>query len=71
MAMLIWLSGAGWERVSHRLMELLESSSANLNPEILSELHLYLDTLNHHLMSMQQNLELLLPWLKHLNQLPA
>ena len=71
MAMLTWLSGAGWERVSHRLMELLESSSANLNPEILSELHLYLDTLNHHLMSMQQNLELLLPWLKHLNQLPA
>ncbi len=45
---LTWLSGEGWEIVSHRLMELLESHP-NLNPETLSELQLYLDTLHHHL----------------------
>ncbi len=71
MAMLTWLSGEGWERVSHRLMELLDSSPPSLNPEILSELHLYLDTLHHHLMSMQRNIELLAPWLNRLNQPPT
>ena len=71
MPMLTWLSGEGWEKVSHRLMELLESSPSNLNPEILSELHLYLDTLHHHLMSMQRNIQLLAPWLNRLNQLPT
>jgi len=71
MAMLTWLSGQGWEKVSHRLMELLEDSRSNLNPEILGDLHLYLDTLNHHLMSMRQNIQLLAPWLNLLSQLPA
>ncbi|MDO8755275.1 MAG: hypothetical protein Q7J80_15365, partial [Anaerolineales bacterium] len=36
---LAWLSGEGWERVSLRLMELLESHP-NLNPESLTELQL-------------------------------
>lgn len=70
-ALLVWLSGEGWARISHRLMDLLESSPSSLNPEILSELHHYLDTLHHHLMNMQRNIELLVPWLTHLNQLPA
>jgi len=52
-------------------MELLEDSHSNLNPEILGDLHLYLDTLNHHLMSMRQNIQLLAPWLNLLSQLPA
>ena len=70
-ALLVWLSGEGWERISHRLMELLESSPSSLNPEILSDLHHYLDTLHHHLMNMQRNIELLAPWLTRLNQLPV
>jgi len=70
-AMLHWLSGEGWERISHRLMELLESSPSNLNLEILSELHLYIDTLHHHLMSMQRSIELLAPWLNRMNQTPG
>lgn len=71
LAMLAWLSGAGWESIAHRLMGLLESSASNLDPELLSELHLYLDTLHNHLVTMQRNIELLAPWLKSLNQLPA
>jgi len=36
-----WLSGEGWERVSRRLLELLENQP-NLDPESLTELQLYL-----------------------------
>jgi cyclic beta-1,2-glucan synthetase len=71
MAMLSWISGEGWESVSHRLLELLEGPPSNLNPEILSELRLYLDTLRHHLAIMQRNFELFTPWLNRLNQLPT
>ena len=64
---LAWLSGEGWENVSHRLIELLESHP-NLNPETLSELQLYLDTLHHHLQSMQRNIGLFAPWLSRLDE---
>ena len=61
-----WLSGEGWERVSHRLMELLESHP-NLNPESLTELQLYLDLMHHHLQDMQRSLDLFAPWLSCLD----
>ncbi len=67
---LTWLSGEGWETVSNRLMELLESHP-NINPETLSELQLYLDTLHHHLQSMQRNLGLFAPWLSRLDEPPT
>jgi cyclic beta-1,2-glucan synthetase len=63
---LAWLSGEGWERVSHRLMELLESHP-NLNPESLTELQLYLDLMHHHLQDMQRSLDLFAPWLSRLD----
>jgi cyclic beta-1,2-glucan synthetase len=67
---LTWLSSEGWETVSHRLMELLEIHP-NLNLETLSELHLYLDTLHHHLQTMQRNIGLFAPWLGHLDRPPV
>ena len=70
MAMLDWLSGEGWERISQRLMRLLEAPPSNLNPEILNDLHHYLDTLHHFLINMQRNITLLAPWLNHLNRPP-
>ena len=66
---LVWLSGEGWERVSHRLMELLESHP-NLKPESLGELQLYLDLMHHHLQDMQRSLDLFAPWLQHLEAPP-
>ena len=36
----------------------------------LSDLQLYLDTLQHQLISMQRNIKLLAPWLSALNQPP-
>ena len=67
---LAWLSGEGWERVSHRLMELLESHP-NLNPESLTELQLYLNLMHHHLQDMQRSLDLFAPWLSLLDAAPA
>jgi cyclic beta-1,2-glucan synthetase len=70
MAMLGWLSGEGWVMLSHRLLELLKSLPVDPDPEILSELQLYLNTLQHHLMSMQRNIDLLAPWLSRMDHLP-
>jgi cyclic beta-1,2-glucan synthetase len=61
-----WLSGEGWERVSRRLMELLESHP-HLLRESLTELHLYLDLMYLHLQDMQRSLDLFAPWLKRLD----
>ena len=64
-----WLSGEGWERVSHRLMELLESHP-NLQPESLTELQLYLDLMYHHLQDMQRSLDLFAPWFSRMETAP-
>ena len=61
-----WLSGEGWERVSRRLMELLESHP-HLQRESLTELQLYLDLMYQHLQDMQRSLDLFAPWLKRLD----
>ncbi|MBK8616680.1 MAG: cellobiose phosphorylase [Anaerolineales bacterium] len=65
-----WLSGEGWERVSHRLMDLLESHP-NLQPESLIDLQLYLDLMQHHLKDMQRSLDLFAPWISRLDASPA
>jgi cyclic beta-1,2-glucan synthetase len=65
-----WLSGGGWERVSHRLMELLKSHP-NLQAESLTELQLYLDLMHHHLQDMQRSLDLFAPWLSRMDVPPA
>jgi cyclic beta-1,2-glucan synthetase len=67
---LTWLSGEGWERVSARLMELLESHP-HLHPESLTELQLYLDLMHHHLQDMQRSVDLFAPWLGRLDAPPA
>jgi cyclic beta-1,2-glucan synthetase len=59
---IIWLSTDGWERVSHRLLEMLEGHP-NLKSESLTELQLYLDLLHHSLQDMQRDLDLYGPWL--------
>lgn len=65
---LTWLSGTGWETVSRRLIQVLENPPSNLTQELLKDLQLYLDTFHHHLSGMRQNIDLLAPWLSHLNQ---
>ncbi len=67
---LAWLSGEGWETISHQVIELLKSHP-NLNPETLSELQLYLDMLHHHLQNMQRDIGLFAPWLSRLDEAPS
>jgi cyclic beta-1,2-glucan synthetase len=69
-ATLTWLAGAGWNRVSLRLMELLQSHP-HLVPESLNELRKYLNLLHQHLLDMQRGIDLFVPWLKRLDSLPA
>jgi cyclic beta-1,2-glucan synthetase len=67
---LAWLSGEGWERVSRRLLELLDNHP-NLDPEDLTELQLYLGLMQHSLQDMQRSLDLFAPWLGMLESAPA
>jgi len=67
---LSWLSGEGWEKVSRRLLELLENNP-NLSSEALTELQLYLDLMHHQLQDMQRSLDLFAPWLGLLETIPA
>jgi cyclic beta-1,2-glucan synthetase len=67
---LAWLSGEGWERVSHRLMDLLESHP-NLQRDSLTDLQLYLNLMHHHLQDMQRSLDLFAPWLNRLDTQPV
>ncbi|NOT06222.1 MAG: hypothetical protein HOP27_16645 [Anaerolineales bacterium] len=67
---LVWLSGEGWERVAHRLMELLENHP-NLKSESLGDLQHYLDLMQHHLQDMRRSLDLFAPWLSHLESMPV
>jgi cyclic beta-1,2-glucan synthetase len=67
---LAWLSGEGWERVSHRLLELLDRHP-NLESESLTELQLYLDLMYHQLHDMRRSLDLFAPWLSRLDAIPA
>jgi len=59
---LAWLSSDGWEKVSLRLMELLQNHP-NLKTETLAELQLYLELLHNQLLDMQHSLDLFAPWL--------
>ncbi len=68
---LSWLSNEGWEKISQRLMALLESNLPNLKAETLGGLRLYSERLRHHLMSMQRAIDLLTPWLTPFSQLPT
>ena len=68
-ATLAWLAGAGWNRVSLRLMELL-GSHPHLTPESLTELRLYLDLMHQHLRDMQRSIDLFAPWLNRLDAPP-
>ncbi len=68
---LAWLSGPGWEKVSYRLLNLLEShSTLHVQPQTLAEIQLYLDLLHYQLQDMQRSLALFAPWLSRLEAPP-
>ncbi len=68
---LISLTGEGWDHMSKELIKILDQSPSDLDAETLGELRLYLDTLQHHLLSMQRNIDLLAPWLRRLEHIPG
>ncbi|HWQ46467.1 MAG TPA: glycosyltransferase family 2 protein, partial [Longilinea sp.] len=67
---LSWLQGEGWQRVSYRLMELLESHP-DLQSDSLTELQLYLNLFHHHLQDIHRSLDSFAPWLTCLDKTPT
>ncbi|TAK14686.1 MAG: cellobiose phosphorylase [Anaerolineae bacterium] len=64
-----WLAGESWEKISRRLLNLLESHP-DLQLDSVTELKLFLDLMNHHLQTMQRSQDLFAPWLRLLNAPP-
>lgn len=69
-SILSWLSVEGWEKISRRMMRLLESQLSNQDIEPLSELRLYLERMRHHLTSIQLNIDIVAPWLSSFTKPP-
>ncbi|HEX2908721.1 MAG TPA: glucoamylase family protein [Phototrophicaceae bacterium] len=70
-ALILWLNHEAWETLSNLIIDVLELESVALNPEILHSLRITSERFHHHLMNMQRDMDLLLPWLLPLNQPPA
>ncbi len=68
---LAWLSGKGWETISQRLMVYLEDPLSHVDAETLSGLRVFIERLQHQMMSIQRAIDLLVPWLTALDRLPV
>jgi cyclic beta-1,2-glucan synthetase len=65
------LNANGWERYNELLMNLIEVGSGALGTTRLANLRRWSERLEHHLKDMQDELDLLLPWLPRLDAPPA
>ncbi|TEU15606.1 MAG: hypothetical protein E3J21_12770 [Anaerolineales bacterium] len=65
------LSDDGWQELDRLLMSLVESGSRILDAAPLNDLHIWSERVYHHLLSMRNELDMLLPWLGPLSRPPA
>ena len=65
------LSDDGWQELDGLLMSLVESSLHSLDTATLRDLRIWSERVHHHLLNMQNELDMLLPWLRPLSQPPA
>lgn len=70
-ALLSWLNHEAWETLSNLIIAVLESESLSLNPEILTGLRITSERFRHHLVNMQRDMDILLPWLLPFSQPPS
>jgi cyclic beta-1,2-glucan synthetase len=66
-ALLAWLSGEGWQRLDQLLISLVESDAA-LETEALRGFRTWSERAHYHLVSMQRDLDMFLPWLRPFSQ---
>jgi len=71
LSLLIKLGEENWQELEHLLQLLIEADSEKLNAETLRELRIWFERMQYHLLSARRDIELLLPWLPLLDQLPA
>jgi len=60
-----------WQELERQMIALVEAGSPDLDLASLRDLRLWSEQIHHHLLSMRNELELLLPWHRSLEQVPA
>jgi len=69
--LLTGLCGDGWQELERLLMSLVEAGSHTLDAATLRNLRFWSGRVHHQLLNMQEERDLLLPWLGPLSQSPA
>jgi cyclic beta-1,2-glucan synthetase len=69
-ATLTWLSGPAWTTLSQHIVTLIESGVTAPESSLLTDLRMVAERTHHHLIAMQRDMNLLLPWMLALNQPP-
>ena len=70
-ALLVELLGQQWPQLNRLLTELVEKGASLLPAEVLPSLRTWLERIHHHLVGMQGDIDLFLPWLPALRQPPT
>ncbi len=70
-ALLAKLNREDWSELSRLIVAVFESEAISANVQILSEIRITSERLHHHLITMQRDMDVFLPWLMALNQPPA
>jgi len=70
-AFIAQLNQNAWDELSRLIIALFETEATTPNAETLNALRITSERFRHHLMSMQRDMNLLLPWLLPISQPPA
>jgi cyclic beta-1,2-glucan synthetase len=70
-SLLLWLADDAWQKLSERLIALIDSNLPAMDADTLSDLRQSMDRLSRTLGSIQRNMDLLLPWLVPFNDPPS
>ncbi len=70
-ALLAELGSEAWQELEHHLIALVEAGARTLDAAVLRDLRIWAERVSYHLLSMQSEMDMLLPWLLPLSQPPA
>lgn len=70
-ALLAELGSEAWQELEHHLIALVEAGARVLDAAVLRDLRIWSERISYHLLGMQNEMDMLLPWLLPLSQPPV
>lgn len=68
---ILWLNQEAWETLSHLIISVMKIESIPSDSETLNALQITSERFNYHLISMNRDIDLLMPWLLAVHQPPV